>query len=127
MSVASETVIIQAESRLRQAMLGSDLASLDRLISGDLLFTNHLGQLLSKQADLSAHGSGLLKFTKLEPSEQAVVVHDQFAVVSVKMRTEGVYANELFSASIRYTRVWAPASSESWHVVAGHSSLVPEG
>lgn len=127
MSVTNETAIIQAESQLRQAMLSSDVASLDRLISGDLLFTNHLGQLLSKQADLSAHGSGLLKFTKLEPSEQAVLVRDQFAVVTVKMSTEGVYANEPFSASIRYTRVWAPASNDGWHVVAGHSSLVQGG
>ena len=127
MPIANETAIIEAESGLRHAMLSSDVASLDRLLSGELLYTNHLGQLLSKQADLLAYGSGLLKFTKLEPSEQVVIVRDQFAVVSVNVSTEGVYANEPFSARIRYTRVWASASSGSWHVVAGHSSEVQGG
>jgi Domain of unknown function (DUF4440) len=124
MPLASEATIIEAESSLLQAMLISDVASLDRLISDELLFTNHLGQLLSKQADLSAHRSGLLKFTKLDPSEQVVAVYDSFAIVSVNVKTEGIYANEPFSARIRYTRVWARSSSQSWHVVAGHSSVV---
>lgn len=127
MPVATENAIIEAESHLRQAMLSSDVVSLDQLISDDLLFTNHLGQRLSKQADLSAHGSGLLKFTKLEPSEQTVLVRDQFAVVAVNVSTEGFYANEPFSARIRYTRVWTSAGGEAWHVIAGHSSLVQGG
>lgn len=57
MSVAGETEVIKAESRLRQAMLSSDIASMDQLISGELLSTNHLGRLLSKQADLCAPSS----------------------------------------------------------------------
>ena len=127
MSLAIEAAIIEAESSLRQAMLISDVASLDRLISDDLIFTNHLGQLLSKQADLSAHGSGQLTFTKLEPSEQVLVIHDPIAIVSVNVNTEGIYAHEPFSARIRYTRIWARSSSQSWQVLAGHSSVVQGG
>lgn len=127
MSHTAETLIIQAELRLLQAMLCSDIASLNQLISDGLLFTNHLGQLLSKQADLLAHGSGLLKFTKLEPSEQVVVAHDKFVIVSMKMNAEGFYANDFFSENIRYTRVWALSTNDSWHVIAGHSSVVQQG
>ncbi len=58
-------------------MLTSDVSALDRLISDDLMFTDHLGRLLSKQADLKTHRSGTLKFHMLEPSEQLLQVDEQ--------------------------------------------------
>jgi hypothetical protein len=120
-----ETVIRGLESELQQAMLDSDVVLLAQLLADELVFTNHLGQRLSKQADLAAHASGLLKFTQLIPSEQAIVAYESFAVVSVVMHAAGVYANEAFSAKLRYTRIWARTTA-SWHLVAGHSSLVQE-
>lgn len=118
------TEILDAESCLRQAMLDSDLDGLDRLIADDLLFTNHLGQVMDKQADLSAHSSGILKFRRLDPSERSVLTREHFAVVTVLMNVEGSYAGEQFAAKIRYTRVWSIADSERLQVLAGHSSLV---
>lgn len=44
--------IIEFEERLRLAMLNSDVAELDELISSDLLFTNHIGVLISKEDDI---------------------------------------------------------------------------
>jgi len=41
-----ETEIIHSEARLRQAMLRSDLNVLDELLAPDLIFTNHLGQVM---------------------------------------------------------------------------------
>ncbi len=47
MPPAIETQITVSEERLRLAMLASDVGALDELISSDLLFTNHLGQVES--------------------------------------------------------------------------------
>jgi hypothetical protein len=60
------------EERLRLAMLASDFDTLDELISPDLIFTNHCGQVLGKQDDLESHRNGLLRMHKLEPSEMRV-------------------------------------------------------
>lgn len=38
-----ETQILEAEERLRLAMLGSDVAALDELLAPDLIFTSHSG------------------------------------------------------------------------------------
>ncbi|HEY9772102.1 MAG TPA: nuclear transport factor 2 family protein [Coleofasciculaceae cyanobacterium] len=64
-----ETQIINAEERLRQAMLASDVSVLDELLAPEIMIIRHLGELLRKQDDLSAHKSGLFKIHKLIPSE----------------------------------------------------------
>lgn len=64
-----EQQIAMVEERLRLAMLASDRAVLDELISPDLIFTNHFGQVFGKQENLGLHQSGILRFQKLEPSE----------------------------------------------------------
>jgi hypothetical protein len=48
MNATMETRILALEEQLRIAMLGSDVGALDRLLAPELIFTNHLGQLLSK-------------------------------------------------------------------------------
>lgn len=124
MPTTVEHQITVAEERLRLAMLASDSGALDELISPDLIFTNHLGQALGKQADLELHRSGVLKFHSLEPSETQVKTSGQHAVVSVRMKLSGVYGGTPFSADLRFTRVWCRSAKDTWRIVAGHSSAV---
>lgn len=116
--------ILAAEERLRLAMLASDVAALDALISPDLVFTTHLGQVVGKQDDLALHRSGVLAFSTLEASEQIVKVSGSLAIVSVRMNVAGVHAGLPFAADLRYTRVWCLAPRGAWQVVAGHISAV---
>ncbi len=112
------------EEELRQAMLASDVNTLNRLISDDLVFTDHLGQLLTKQSDLEVHRSGILNFSTLEPSEQFLKANDEIVIVSVRMKTSGTYSGEPFTIDLRFTRIWQRAEGRGWRVVAGHSSAI---
>jgi hypothetical protein len=117
--------ILEAEERLRIAMLRSDVRALDELLAPELIFTNHLGQLLGKKDDIEAHESGLLQVSELIPSERHVQLHGTVAVVSVRMRVSGTYGGRPTDGDFRFTRVWKNASgSNSWHVVAAQASLV---
>lgn len=118
--------IALAEERLRLAMLASDAAALDELISPELIFTNHLGHVLGKQDDVELHRTGLLKLHTLQPSEMQVQASAQLAVVSVRMRVAGAYGGAPFEEDLRYTRVWRIAANGNWEIVAGHSSRVQE-
>ncbi len=124
MSKHSESQIAEFEERLRLAMLNSDVAELDALIAPELLFTNHLGQLISKQQDLAMHRSGTLKFTGITPSDQLIQLNEGFSVVSVQMHLLGSYAGTAIDEHIRYTRVWALSSAGSLQIVAGHASVI---
>lgn len=112
------------EERLRLAMLASDCPVLGELISPELIFTNHLGQVCGKQDDLSMHRDGLLKLHTLEPSEVRVQAKGDLAVVSVRMKVGGTFNNTAFQEDLRYTRVWEFSGDGRWEILTGHSSRV---
>ena len=115
--------LVVAEETLRQAMLQSDVSTLDALIASELIFTTHLGQILSKQEDLDMHRSGVLKLTQLTPSEPRYQCNAHYAVVSVVMQLCGSFQGESFAARMRYTRVWSQDSGRL-RIVAGHASVL---
>jgi len=114
----------QYEECLKQAMLQSDVAALDELFAPDLSFTNHLGQLMTKQNDLQAHKSGMLKINQITLSDQKIKVYGDVAVVTVLAHIIGSFAGAASEDSFRFTRVWAKSTSNAWQVIAGHSSTV---
>lgn len=120
-----ELEIKDAEEQLRQAMLASDVEALDRLLSPDLIFTNHLGQCLGKEADLSAHGSGALSICRLEPSEQQIrLIRIDTAAVSVRVQITGKYAGQPADGDFRFTRIWKQLSDNQWQVVIAHTGII---
>jgi hypothetical protein len=52
--------ILELEERLRFAMCNSDIDELDNLLADNLIFTNHLGQVVSKTEDLESHRKRIL-------------------------------------------------------------------
>jgi ketosteroid isomerase-like protein len=122
-----ETQIADVEEQLRQAMLASDVSALDKLLATNLIFTNHLGQRMSKEDDLSAHASGALNISQLESKERIIKIIDKnVAVVSVRMQVEGVYAGQPAGGNFMFTRVWAIDSIGKWKIVAAHAGLITE-
>lgn len=120
-----DSTIETLEEKLRQAMLSSDVLTLDELIANDLVFTMHNGLVINKQMDLEAHRSGIQKLTKLDIGDRQIHHYDDCAVVTVKTELIGTYNDQAFSESYRYTRVWVKLQNR-WQVVAGHvSSLAP--
>ena len=109
----------QLEERLRQAMLASDVAELDRLLSERLMFVTPDGATLGKEGDLGAHRSGLIRISALTPIECHIEHFGMTAVVNVEMEMAGSFAGESFAGRFRYTRVWHHDGAQM-KVVAGH-------
>lgn len=139
---ASTTAAIQdAEERLRQAMLSSDIAALEALLHPDLLFVNHMGWTVTREDDLDAHRGGLLKIHALDLSEQCILPRADCAVVSVLARIAGSYNGVPANGTFRFMRTWAPdsgagaaagegagatpgATAGAWRVIAASSVMV---
>ncbi|KAF0815350.1 hypothetical protein IGB42_00431 [Andreprevotia sp. IGB-42] len=122
-----EQQIIAAEEQLQQAMLASDVTALDGLIAAELIFTNPLGQVLGKDDDLAAHRSGVMRFTRIAPSERQIRLVGNVAIVSVRVQMAGSYADTPFAGDLRATRVWHRTEAAGWQVVAGQISPIPQG
>lgn len=105
-------------------MLNSDVGALDELLAPELIFTNHLGQLLGKETDLAAHRSGMLKVRELKASEQQVRLNGDVAIVSVRVQLSGTYDGNPANGDFRFTRVWALSPDKTWRVIAAHSGIV---
>jgi ketosteroid isomerase-like protein len=123
--IITQDRVTELEERLRQAMLRSDVIELDALIAPELLFTNHLGQVVSKDADLDAHRSGRFKFIEITLSDRQIQVNDGFAVVSVLTHILGSYEGTPVEQNIRFTRVWTISNHGSIQIIAGHTSEIP--
>ncbi len=124
MNSERQAQIVEVEERLRQAMLHSDVGVLDELISPELIFTSHVGQIVRKEDDLALHRSGIFRLKQLEPSQQHIQLHPDFAVVSVLMHLVGTYENAPVDTHIRYTRIWSNRPNESTQLIAGHASTL---
>ena len=124
MNALTEVQVLDAEERLRLAMMASDVAVLNDLLADELLFTNHLGHLLSKHADLAAHEQRLLTITDLRASERHVRVNGNMAVVSVRMQLTGSYHDAETHGDFRFTRVWTQDATGALQVTAAHSGVV---
>jgi ketosteroid isomerase-like protein len=112
-----------AEAHLRDAMLAGDVKALDDLLADDLVFTNQVGQCLTKADDLAAHSSGRLRITQLDISDQRVRPAETFAVVTLVANVGGSFDGQAFSGAFTYTRVWERADGR-WRVLAVHCSAV---
>ena len=119
-----ETQIDACENRLKHAMLNSDVKALDELLAPNLIFTNHLGALMTKQQDLDAHHLGLLKINDISLSDNKTLVCHDVVVVSVQAFIKGSFNGSASESTFRFTRVWAKAGSDKWQVIAAHSCLV---
>ncbi|MEO0687582.1 MAG: nuclear transport factor 2 family protein, partial [Cyanobacteria bacterium J06649_11] len=96
----TEAEIIEVEELLRLAMLDSDVNALDELLAPELVFTNHLGQVLGKQDDLTAHQSGKFKIEVLTPSERRIEAVENIAIVTVKVHLIGSYEDTDFDNNL---------------------------
>ena len=123
MGCALENEVVAAEERLKLAMISSDTDELNQLLSNDLIFTNHLGQILSKNDDLAAHQKGDFKIKILSLSDQIIKACGDVVIVSVHAKIVGCYKNEATSGDFRFTRVWQKLDN-NWQVIAGHSCTV---
>lgn len=119
-----EDQIQRAELRLQRAMLEGDVAALDTLIASDLLFTNHLGQILNKQDDLDLYRVAGLRFDALDHLEWQIKGSDDAPVTLSRLKLSGSFGDNAFQADLRLTRIWRQAANGDWQLYLMHSSPV---
>jgi ketosteroid isomerase-like protein len=115
--------IIECEKQLSEAMLQSDVKTLNHLIHDDLVFVNHQGMLFTKEMDLEAYRSAALKLENIRLLDLQVVDYNDCAVANVSVELRGAYLEHAFNDKVRFVRTWKKINN-SWKIIAGNSSLI---
>jgi ketosteroid isomerase-like protein len=118
--MAVEGELEDAERRLQQAMVASDLAALDALLDEEVLYTGPDGVPVGKDADLAAHRSGALNVHAFDTTSLTSRVIGDTGLTFVEASLRGTAAGQPFEARMRYTRTWV--LDGTWRVVAAHAS-----
>jgi hypothetical protein len=106
------------ETRLRMAMLNSDIEALDRLIDDRLLFVGPDGGIYSKQDDLELHRTGATRITRIDVHDMSLEAHASTVVATVVAAMAGSFKGQAFAGRCRYLRVWLQCA-QGWRIVGG--------
>ncbi len=120
------SIIETYESRLKEAMLSSNIEELDTLLSDDLIFTDQTGSLYSKHDDIAAHKTGYVSIKSIDCSDQRINVKTDTAIVSVLMEISGIFGGNQATAKLRFTRTWYQVEQDKWQIIAAHSTQLIE-
>jgi ketosteroid isomerase-like protein len=113
--------IIELDRQRMTAMAQKDIATLDRLIADDLIYTHSSARVDTKKSLIGAMESGATVYTAVEPSDVVaqdfgnVVVLTGIAAISV---TSGGTAN---SFGVRFVDVYAQRAGQ-WQMVTWQST-----
>jgi ketosteroid isomerase-like protein len=115
--------IEKLEAELAKAMLGNDIAILDRLLSDDLVFSGPDGVIVNKAQDLALHQSGDIIFTTYEIGELLIQSYEPMAIAHVKVKLAGSFKGEDFAGDFRYLRIYLK-QDEQWQIIGGQVTAI---
>jgi len=117
--------IIDLDNQRMEAMAKKDIATLNALLSDDLVYTHSSARLDTKQSLIGAMESGATVYTSVVPSE--VVAQDLGdAVVLTGVARISVTSNgNPINFGVRFTDVYANKGGQ-WQMVAWQSTRLPD-
>jgi CubicO group peptidase (beta-lactamase class C family)/ketosteroid isomerase-like protein len=125
---ASETVerVLAVDEARRQAMLRSDVSSLDTLLADDVTILWGDGTADNKASALELFRSGRLRYTQLEYDDTQVRLYGNSAVVTGQARLKMQADGREESYTVRVTRIYAEQQGR-WRMVASQTTRVLPG
>ena len=120
----AETVIALDRRRM-EAMARKDIATLNELISDDLVYTHSSARLDTKQSLIGAMESGTTVYTGVVPSDVKAQDYGDTVVLTGSARISVNSGGNAMNFGVRFTDVYANKGGR-WQMVAWQSTRLPE-
>ena len=117
--------ILALEEARRNAMLQSDVATLDRLISDVMIYTHSSGGKDTKASWLSKLTDGSLRYDKLAFTDLNVTVVNDTALLTGRMNATAVHSGKPSIVDSLYLAVWVRQEAAGWQLVAAQGTPAP--
>ncbi|MFN8633281.1 MAG: nuclear transport factor 2 family protein [Chloroflexota bacterium] len=117
--------IIALDKQRMDAMVAKDVATLNKLIADDLIYTHSSARIDTKQSLIGNMQSGSTVYTQMEPSDvQAKALGDAVVLTgTAKVTVQGPRGENKFG--IRFIDVYANRGGQ-WQMVAWQSTRTPD-
>jgi len=120
----AEREVRDAALRRFKALTQSDLATLDRMLADELIYTHSNAHVDTKASYLASIRSGQLKYTSIVPDELSVRVYGETAVITGQAAFTSETNGQAATMRLRFTDVYVHRDGR-WQQVAWESTRVP--
>jgi ketosteroid isomerase-like protein len=114
--------ILDMERQAKEASLRRDADFTKRTLAEDYVAITPMGQVTTKQDQVSARKSNQLRYDTINITDMVVRVYGDTAVVTARADVKGHQLGEDFSGPYRYTRVWVRRSGH-WQSVSYQATV----
>jgi hypothetical protein len=118
-------MVIDLDKKRMTAMAQKDIATLNTLLSADLIYTHSSARLDTKQSLIGNMESGSTVYTAVEPSDVKAQDLGDAVVLTGSCRISVTAQGRPNSFSVRFTDVYANKGGQ-WQMVAWQSTRLPE-
>ena len=118
-------MIIELDKRRMTAMAQKDIATLNELLSNDLVYTHSSARLDTKQSLIGAMESGSTVYTSVVPSDVKAQDLGDTVVLTGSCRISVNSGGRPNSFGVRFTDVYANKGGK-WQMVTWQSTRLPE-
>ncbi len=115
--------IEQLEQKWRDAILSKETAAEAALLADSYVGIGPDGTISSKSEELQARANGQEHLELYDVQDRKIRVFGSTAVVTSKVRIQGVYSGQPLLGEYRYTRVWS-FSHGQWRIVSFEASRI---
>jgi ketosteroid isomerase-like protein len=116
-----EEVVLRVQREWMEAVRDKDVAALDRILADDYTYTDSRGRVSNKADNLRQARAVGGRMKAFHTSDAKARVYGDLAIVTGRMRIEGVASGQPYDAEVRFTDILARIDGR-WRAVAAHAS-----
>jgi uncharacterized protein (TIGR02246 family) len=118
------STVTEAEERFTAGLLKKDVVAFADLLADDLLHIGFDGQIAGKAEYMAFFRQGAWQYLKYEPSNVAVKVLGNVAVVTGRVNRTIVINNKEITGAMAFTHVWSQAGG-GWRLTSSQLTSIP--
>ncbi len=104
-------------------MISCDTATLERLMSDDIVYTHSSGRLDSKKSFIASIASGTVKYRRVARKEVAASVREGFAFLTGSVEIDVETGGRVLNLNLRFANVWERAGG-GWQQIVWQSTPI---
>jgi ketosteroid isomerase-like protein len=123
MANATEAELLRLDDERTRAMISCDTATLERLMSDDIVYTHSSGRLDSKKSFIASIASGTVKYRRVARKEVAASVREGFAFLTGSVEIDVETGGKVLNLNLRFANVWERVG-KGWQQIVWQSTPI---